>query len=220
MFCWYLDQSPTLTTSTWLQSCLLLTLLLAIFLVFSSFRESLSNERCMSLFSSANVTYLTHVALVWTQHPGAFWNSSISTEDSALIHWNKKLMPIPGLIRMPMENVFFNKPRAIHSYVLLFNYILLYKLLLTSYKLMSAFFLSSNRASITKDPFYDLVSVRKKKVIHQTPQDSAQQDPTSWMFSSLHRALWIVISFENRFNHPATKGQWRLQKHTDGGGLD
>ncbi|XP_008432623.1 cytohesin 4b [Poecilia reticulata] len=27
------------------------------------------------------------------------------------------------------------------------------------------------RASITKDPFYDLVSVRKKKVINQTPQD-------------------------------------------------
>ncbi|XP_017337980.1 cytohesin 4b isoform X2 [Ictalurus punctatus] len=27
------------------------------------------------------------------------------------------------------------------------------------------------RASITKDPFYDLVSVRKKKVIQQTPQD-------------------------------------------------
>ncbi|XP_060774810.1 cytohesin 4b [Neoarius graeffei] len=27
------------------------------------------------------------------------------------------------------------------------------------------------RASITKDPFYDLVSVRKKKVIKQTPQD-------------------------------------------------
>uniref|UniRef100_A0A3Q0SNQ4 Cytohesin 4b n=1 Tax=Amphilophus citrinellus TaxID=61819 RepID=A0A3Q0SNQ4_AMPCI len=35
------------------------------------------------------------------------------------------------------------------------------------------------RASITKDPFYDLVSLRKKKVIHQTPQDSAQQEPTS-----------------------------------------
>ncbi|XP_013890150.1 cytohesin-4 [Austrofundulus limnaeus] len=27
------------------------------------------------------------------------------------------------------------------------------------------------RASITKDPFYDLVSMRKKKVINQTPQD-------------------------------------------------
>ncbi|XP_041839892.1 cytohesin 4b isoform X3 [Melanotaenia boesemani] len=27
------------------------------------------------------------------------------------------------------------------------------------------------RASITKDPFYDLVSVRKKKVINQSPQD-------------------------------------------------
>lgn len=215
-----MDQSPTLTTSTWLQSCLLLTLLLALILVFSSFGESLSNGRCMSLFTSASVICLTHVALVWNQHPGAFWNSSISTEDTALNQWNNKLLPIPGLIRMPMENMFFNKPRAIHSYVLLFNCILLYKLLLTSYKLISAFFLSSNRASITKDPFYDLVSVRKKKVIHQTPQDSGEQDPTSWMFSSLHRALWIVISFENHFNHPATKGQWRLQKHTDGGGLD
>lgn len=30
---------------------------------------------------------------------------------------------------------------------------------------------TSNRASITKDPFYDLVSVRKKKVINQAPQD-------------------------------------------------
>ncbi|XP_029988250.1 cytohesin 4b [Sphaeramia orbicularis] len=27
------------------------------------------------------------------------------------------------------------------------------------------------RTSITKDPFYDLVCVRKKKVINQTPQD-------------------------------------------------
>lgn len=135
-----MDQSPTLTTSTWLQSCLLLTLLLAIILVFSSFRESLSNGRCMSLFTSASVLCLTHVALVWNQHPGAFWNSSISTEDTALNQWNNKLLPIPGLIRMPMENMFFNKPRAIHSYVLLFNCILLYELLLTSYKLMSAFF--------------------------------------------------------------------------------
>ncbi|XP_036425929.1 cytohesin 4b [Colossoma macropomum] len=31
--------------------------------------------------------------------------------------------------------------------------------------------IESIRASITKDPFYDLVSVRKKKVIKQTPQD-------------------------------------------------
>ncbi|XP_066519486.1 cytohesin 4b [Hoplias malabaricus] len=31
--------------------------------------------------------------------------------------------------------------------------------------------IESIRASITKDPFYDLVSVRKKKVINQTPQD-------------------------------------------------
>ncbi|XP_062854186.1 cytohesin 4b [Trichomycterus rosablanca] len=31
--------------------------------------------------------------------------------------------------------------------------------------------IESIRASITKDPFYDLVSLRKKKVINQTPQD-------------------------------------------------
>uniref|UniRef100_A0A6Q2Y1W7 Cytohesin 4a n=1 Tax=Esox lucius TaxID=8010 RepID=A0A6Q2Y1W7_ESOLU len=31
--------------------------------------------------------------------------------------------------------------------------------------------IESIRASITKDPFYDLVSVRKKKVINQVPQD-------------------------------------------------
>lgn len=29
----------------------------------------------------------------------------------------------------------------------------------------------SRRSSITKDPFYDLVSVRKKKVINTTPED-------------------------------------------------
>ncbi|XP_068178507.1 cytohesin 4b isoform X2 [Antennarius striatus] len=33
------------------------------------------------------------------------------------------------------------------------------------------------RASITKDPFYDLVSVRKKKVINQTPHDRPIQSP-------------------------------------------
>lgn len=38
----------------------------------------------------------------------------------------------------------------------------------------------SHRASITKDPFYDLVSVRKKKVIKQTAEDWPQHVRFQW----------------------------------------
>ncbi len=66
-----------------------------------------------------------------------------------------------------------------------------------------AIFFTLNRASITKDPFYDLVSVRKKKVINQAPQDWTVQQPfngLSWCCATVGFSPALGCN-----NHPATK---------------